>query len=390
MPKQITFITNYYLPETGAAANRIALMAELFVEAGYEVHILCPLPNYPTGQIFLDYKGKNGHTEIINGVKVTRLWVYATNSANPWKRLYAMLSFSFSLWNYKLRNKLPKLIFIQYSPIIVGALSSFLWRSKKYHILLNVSDLWPLTAKELEKIKDGILYRFLQKIELYTYKKAKIIMGQSEEILSHVKTLLPEKPHFLYRNFAEFSLPTINTSLLVPEKKYLVYAGLLGVAQGVFELCKYIEIPDDCEFHIYGSGAETKAIEEYITSSGKSIYYKGSLSRKQLHEKLIHYDLALIPLLKRIYGSVPSKIFEYAKLGLPMLYFGGGEGERIVKDNGLGWVVSPRDYTSLNKQITAIITDTDYNIFDKQGIMKKSERLFDAKKQFEKLLNILD
>ena len=98
MSKAIAFITNYYPPETGSAANRIALMAQLFVEAGYEVQVLCPLPNYPTGRVFSDYKGKSGQTEYINGVKVTRLWVYATNSPNPWKRLFAMLSFSFSLW----------------------------------------------------------------------------------------------------------------------------------------------------------------------------------------------------------------------------------------------------------------------------------------------------
>ena len=263
----------------------------------------------------------------------------------------------------------------------------FLWNSKKHHILLNVSDLWPLAGKELGKLKDGVLYRFLQKIERYTYKKAGIILGQSEEILTHIKTLLPEKSLFLYRNFPEFNTPTQHTSSLIPEKKYLVYAGLLGVAQGIFELCKHLELPDHCEFHIYGSGAETKAIEDYIATSDKAIYYQGSLSRKQLHEKLTHYDVTLIPLLKRIYGSVPSKIFEYAKLGLPMLYLGGGEGEHIVQENGLGWVVPPGDYMSLNKQITTIITSS--NIPTKQDIKRKAERLFDARTQFEELLDRL-
>jgi len=388
MPKQIAFITNYYPPETGAAANRIALMAGLFVEAGYEVQVLCPLPNYPTGRIFSEYKGKSGYTEILNGVKVTRLWVYATHSPSAWKRLLAMLSFSFSLWKYRLKHQLPSLIFIQYSPIIVGALSSFLWRSKKHRLLLNVSDLWPLAAKELGKLNDGLIYRLLQKVELYTYKKAAIILGQSQEILSHIAVLLPDKPRFLYRNFPEFETPIARSSSLNEDKTYLVYAGLLGVAQGIYELCKHIELPDHCELHIYGSGTETDAIQNYIASSNKQIHYMGSLSRKQLHEKLIHYNITLIPLLKRIYGSVPSKVFEYAKLGLPMLYFGGGEGEDIVLDNDLGWIVDPGDYKSLNAEIKAILTTSDFLV--KRDILEKAEQLFDAKKQFNRLIKLLD
>ena len=68
----------------------------------------------------------------------------------------------------------------------------------------------------------------------------------------------------------------------------------------------------------------------------------------------MNYDIAIIPLLNRIYGSVPSKLFEYARLGIPMLYFGGGEGEHIIDNNNLGWVASSGDYDHLNKVISSI------------------------------------
>ncbi|TDA87188.1 glycosyltransferase, partial [Halomonas marinisediminis] len=80
----------------------------------------------------------------------------------------------------------------------------------------------------------------------------------------------------------------------------------------------------------------------------------GSVSRNSLHKALLQYDIAIIPLLNRIYGSVPSKIFEYAKLGLPILYFGGGEGEDIVNENKLGWVAEAGNYQDLNKLIASI------------------------------------
>ena len=37
-----------------------------------------------------------------------------------------------------------------------------------------------------------------------------------------------------------------------------------------------------------------------------------------------------------------------------MLYFGGGEGEGIIKNNQLGWVAKPANYHDLNEVISTI------------------------------------
>ena len=84
------------------------------------------------------------------------------------------------------------------------------------------------------------------------------------------------------------------------------------------------------------------------------IIYHGQVSRQELHKLLLQYHIAIIPLLNRIYGSVPSKIFEYAKLGLPILYFGGGEGEEIIKNDALGWIAKSGNYKDLNTVILNI------------------------------------
>lgn len=386
MERSITLITNYYPPETGAAANRIALMAENFVKAGYETQVLCPLPNYPTGKIFELYKGKSGESETINGVKVTRLWVYATNSANRWERLLAMVSFSFSLVRYATGNTLSKYIFIQASPLLIGGAASWLFSSKRSKIILNVSDLWPLAGKELGKLKPGLTYSFLERIERYMYNKASLVLGQSEEILMHVKKIVPSKQTFLYRNFPDFDLPSIQVNSSPTIK--MVYAGLLGIAQGLVELCKNIELPSDFVFHIYGSGPEKESLKAYLKSSGKNIIYKGSLSRKQLHKELIHYDLTIIPLVKRIYGSVPSKIFEYSRLGLPLLYFGGGEGERLVNQNKLGWVVEAGNYHAVNTILKEVSKELEN--YNKKAIQQRATRSFNSRNQFEDLIKELD
>ncbi len=385
MERKITLITNYYPPEMGAASNRIALMANFFKEYNYDVQVLCPLPNYPTGQVFQSYQDKGGLTEEVNGIRVTRLNINPTNSTNLFRRFKAMISFAYSLWKHTRKHKSPELVLIQYSPQIVGVISCFLFRSKKHKIILNVSDLWPLAGKELGHLKPGPVYTALKYLERYAYRKAHFILGQSQEILDHIVALFPNKPSFLYRNFPDFDLPIIQEKKEGPVR--FVYAGLMGVAQGVLSLCKHIKLPDNTELYIYGSGTESKALEVYITESEKPIFYKGSLSRKELHHKLMLYDITLVPLSQRIYGSVPSKIFEYTKLGLPLIYSGGGEGEGLVKTHKLGWVIKPQDYDALNMLIKKLADST--KLSKKNTIRNKSLKVFNAKIQFENFISFI-
>ncbi len=353
--KEILIITSYFPPETGAASNRIFYFAEGLQKRHFKISVVTPLPNYPTGKIFKNYKGKFNHTSTEKGITIYRLWVYASNSKNKLLRLLAMLSYSFSLIWFFMWHKIPKTVIVQSPPLLVAFTSMCFLRSKKRKLILNVSDLWPIAGLELGALKKNLSYQLLEKIERFNYKKADLVLGQSKEILLHIRSLFPEKNTFLYRNYPDFKVPEIQNVNIKKEKKVtIVYAGLLGIAQGIYKLIQHLDY-SNIELHIYGNGAERKKIELFILeNSNLPISYHGELSRVKLHKALLNYDVAIIPLLNRIYGSVPSKIFEYAKLGLPMLYFGGGESETIITENNLGWIAKARDYDSLNKTISQI------------------------------------
>ncbi|WP_250433650.1 glycosyltransferase family 4 protein [Hanstruepera flava] len=380
--KEVLIVTNYFPPETGAASNRMFHLASGLQKRNYKVSVLTPLPNYPTGKIFNTYRGKFHVFSKENQINVNRLWIYASNSKNKLMRLIAMLSYSFSLAWYFVWNKIPKTVIIQSPPLLVAFTCMLFLRKKKRKIILNVSDLWPLAGLELGVFKKNFSYTFLEKIEFFNYRRADLILGQSEEILSHIKNKLPNKQTFLYRNYPDFEPPTYTLHEPCEGKLKLVYAGLLGVAQGIYKLCNELEY-NNIEFHIYGAGSEQKLIENFIQKNNDlPIFYHGEVSRNELHSKLINYDLAIIPLLNRIYGSVPSKIFEYARLGLPVLYFGGGEGESIIKEHALGWIAESGNYEHLNKVISSIKV-ADLKIKDK--IRKSAIKVFDFNVQLEEL-----
>ncbi|MGL2965391.1 glycosyltransferase family 4 protein [Flavobacterium sp. XGLA_31] len=355
--EEILIISNYYPPEKGAAANRIEQLALKLHQNNYRVTVVCPLGNYPKGTLFPEYKGKFSVTEKRDGILVKRLWIYPSVSKNLFVRILSVLSFSSCLFFYLLFKKTPQKVVVQSPPLLLSFLSVLVlsWKNKK--IILNVSDLWPLAAIELEALKIGSFsHKCSLFMEQFIYKKSTLVLGQSEEIIAHVGSLFQNKKCYLYRNFPDHNLGKMELETKENEPIKLFYAGLLGVAQGVLELCQKIDLKGlNVELHLFGDGAEKNQIEAFISSQNeRKIIFHGMLDRKMLHEKLQTLDIAIVPLKTRIYGSVPSKIFEYSALGFPILYFGGGEGETIVKENHLGWVAQVENYTDLNRQLRLI------------------------------------
>ncbi|WP_264511864.1 glycosyltransferase family 4 protein [Flavobacterium sp. N1719] len=388
--QDILIISNYYPPEKGAAANRIEQMALQLQKNKCNVTVLCPLGNYPKGELFPEYKGKFSVTEYQKGIRVKRLWIYPSNSKNMLKRILSILSFSTFLVLFLVFKKTPKKVVVQSPPLLLSFLSVAVLSLKRKKIILNVSDLWPLAAIELNALKKG---SFSHKISLFMerfiYKKATLLLGQSQEILDHVHTLFPDKKGYLYRNFPDHAVSKLELIISQEPTIKIFYAGLLGVAQGVFDLCRNIELTGTrIELHIFGDGAEKNEIENYLNAHPEqSIFFHGMMERSALHETLKRFDIAIVPLTTRIYGSVPSKIFEYGSLGFPILYFGGGEGENIVLENNMGWVVPVGDYDAMNAQLKAIDLLSKEKLGEmKSNIFTQAKQTFDIEKQVKSLL----
>ncbi|HEX8269287.1 MAG TPA: glycosyltransferase family 4 protein [Flavobacterium sp.] len=354
--EEILIVSNYYPPEKGAAANRIEQLALKLKENGYKVAVICPLANYPKGKLFPQYKGRFSIRENLGGIDVRRLWIYPSNSRNGLVRILSILSFSTCLFFYLLFKKLPKKIVVQSPPLLLSFVSVLILSLKRKKIILNVSDLWPSAAIELGALRtSSIGHKVALIMEKFIYRNATLILGQSNEIISHVRTIVPQKQCFLYRNYPDHQVVNQTESESENRNIKMFYAGLLGVAQGVLDVCENMQTPANIEFHIFGDGAEKVAIEVYMRENPhKNIVFHGMLERHLLIQMLETFDIALVPLKTRIYGSVPSKIFEYSTLGIPILYFGGGEGEDIVIENELGWVAPVGNYESLNTVLKAI------------------------------------
>jgi hypothetical protein len=69
------------------------------------------------------------------------------------------------------------------------------------------------------------------------------------------------------------------------------------------------------------------------------------------------------------------------------MYFGGGEGETLVKENNLGWVASVENYEQLNYQIQQISKMDKSELFEmKKRILLTSQTNFNLDFQMNYLI----
>ncbi len=356
--KKILIVSFYYAPELGAAPSRITNMAEGLHADGMEVDVLTCLPNYPKGRIFENYRRRFSKKEVRNGINLFRYWTFATVSKNPLLRILGMLSFSLMLWFFAWRIRRIRrydLVIVQSPPIMV-AHSAVLLFGKLFRrkILLNVSDLWPMSAVDLGAVREGSLYyKALAAMERFIYRNADAIQGQSNEILRHIRNFEPHKPLFLYRNLQRTEALRPSSSAYARGECFkLVYAGLLGVAQDLYSLISSIDFKSlGAELHLYGGGNQAEKIEEYISTHDVGVFYHGYIPKEQMADELRRYDASIVPLAVHIKGAVPSKIFDLLPVGVPILLCGSGEAAEIVGQYGIGYTSAPQDYAALSENI---------------------------------------
>lgn len=354
----IAIFCNSFPPEGGAAANRIYRLARLLHDNGYQVEVVSSMPNYPNGRTLAGYRWSFSRHEEVDGIPVQRCWIYPSNSRKMIPRALNLLSQRISFRHLAFRRILdlkPALVIASSPPLPMASAAVSYFRKAGIPVLLNVSDLWPLSAKVLGAAGESPVYRYLQRLEHRMYREASAVSAQSQAILDHIATVSPGiRDRFLLRN-----LPTTAPTTPLPAQPRcpgplrIVYPGLLGHAQGLSVLIRSVDWSLlQASLDVYGSGAETAAIRAWLGAHPQvPVRLHDPVPESRLRELLPGFDAMLIPLIDEIPGAVPSKLFTAIHSGLPMLYSAGGEGAGIVRDHGLGLVTPPGDYPALARAL---------------------------------------
>ena len=148
------------------------------------------------------------------------------------------------------------------------------------------------------------------------------------------------------------------------------YAGTIGMGhniQFIIRCAKKLEYLSNVMFMIIGDGAERENVKKLILELNiNNVIMLDAMPKDKISEYISIFDVALAPLKDEdAYSKViPSKIFESAAMGKPVLLGVRGESYKMVNDYKIGCTYSPENEKSF---IAVVIKMTNSSKIKESG-----------------------
>ena len=365
---RILFVSQLFDPEY--SIKGLGLMKH-WVDKGHEVIVVTTFPNYPTGEIFSGYKIKLKEIEIIDGVKVVRLWSHISHSKSKISRASNYISFTLMALFYSIFCKKPDLLYTYHPQATTGLIGVCLKKLKKVPFITDVQDLWPDALAATGLNNDGLIVNLIDRWCRYIYIESKSVVvlskgfrnslidrGVDSDKINLVYNWCPEEERI------EEVLSTSGYQYQDNKPVSLVYAGNIGAAQSLKSLIDAVGLlpASSIELKLYGNGIEKEQLESYVIDNGyTNIFFEGYVAPSGIFNVLSQADILAVHLrdedLFKI--TIPSKTQSSMAMNKPLLMAVGGEANDIVSFSKSGVSAAPQSVDSITKAIKNLLANSD-------------------------------
>lgn len=397
---KILFLTDNFPPESNAPANRTYEHALEWINKGAEVTVITCAPNFPKGKTYAGYKNKLYQTEEMDGIKVIRVWTYMSGNAGFLRRTLDYVSFGVMAFLVALFVRTDVLIATtpQFFTALFGWLAAFF---KRTPWIMEVRDLWPESIKAVGVLKRGQVMGFLEKIELFLYREATHIVVVTDAFKENIsrRGISKAKISVVKNGVILQNYPVLEKSkeIIAEQKlqgKFIVgYLGTHGLAHKldfILECAKKMTDPN-VHFLFVGDGAkrdELLAQKARLDLSNVSLL--PSVTKAQTKNYISIFDVALVNLRKNetFKTVIPSKIFENAAMGKPILLGLEGECRQIIEDYSAGICFEPENEEDFIEKLSVLKNNRETYAFHQDGALKMA-RAFDRNAFASKMFAII-
>ncbi len=401
----ILFLSDNFPPEVNAPASRTFEHAREWVRLGEYVTVITCAPNFPKGNVFTGYKNTLWQTEIIEGIHVIRVWSYITANEGFIMRSLDYLSFMITATVASL--------FIKKIDVVIGTSPQFFTVCAAYVVSLlkrtpwvfELRDIWPESIKAVGSMSDGTLYRSLEKLELFLYRKSTRIVALTQSFKKElISRGIRAQKIDVVTNGVDLSLfkpRNKNDGLLKKlgmENCFIAgYIGTIGMAHGLQTLLEAAEIlqrtPGGESIHILilGDGAKKDTLKKMaLLKQLQNITFIDAVPKSEVSEYWSLLDLSIIhlkkdPLFEKV---IPSKLFECIGMGIPVLHGVLGESAEIVKRLHIGVTVMPENPQILAEELLFLSGDPKV-LREMQKACRSSAEQFDRSRLALNMLLVL-
>lgn len=360
---RLLIISPHYKPEqVAAAATFVEEIALDLTQMGHDVSVLTAFPNYPTGQVFEPYRGKVFMRETCNGIALTRVWIYATNSKKFWPRVLNFGSFSATaLLGGLVTRRRPDVLYVMMPPLTLGMAGVLLGKAKRARVVVNVQDIHPYAAVAMGVLRNKYAIRFFEWMEQWIYRHVDHIVVISRGFRDNlVEKGVPASKISIVSNWADpnFITPgpknnSFRQEIGVDGKFILVYSGGLTHNSNLEPVLAAADLlrEEPFEFVIVGEGVRKDDLRGLAAAKKlNNVQFKPFQPLERYPDVLRSADMNLVTLsTQAALVSVPSKIFKQMAAGRPILAITPPDTEvdRLVTDAQCGLTVRPDDASGL-------------------------------------------
>ena len=363
----------------GAPAARASELSRHWARMGHDVTVLTGFPNHPIGVVPKEWRSRFHRlhgTEIVDGVRVVRTWLWPLPNRKRHERIRNYVSFAVSAAISGLVLPRPDVVIATSPQLLVALAGWWLALCKRAPFVFEVRDLWPESLAAVGQGKEGtLLHRVLKSIAGFLYHRAARIVVVAPAFKEHLmrRWRVAADRIYVVENGVETDVFRDDPAAvelrerLDLENRFLIcYIGTIGNAHGLETLIAAAEnlqaaLPS-AMFLLVGEGAEKENIVHLAAQRGlTNVRFLDQQPREQIPAYVSAADLCLV-MLKRnelFKMVIPTKLLEYMACGRPVIVAVDGQARAIVEEAGAGIYVEPENSQALAGAIRRLFGDPD-------------------------------
>ena len=357
---RILYLTQWFEPEPNIIKGLRFVRA--LQDAGHQVEVVTGFPNYPSGRLHPGYRLRPIQRQTLEGVSVTRLWLYPSHDSSSLHRSLNYLSFfgSALVW-LLLRRRRFDLAYVYHPPITVGLAAAVAGLIRPLPFVLDIQDLWPDTLAATGMAGAARLTGVIGRLCGFVHRRAAAIVVQSQGMRQALAARgVAAGKLSLIRNWAE-SEAVPDPTPQAGDRFVVVYGGNLGRAQGlgaVLEAARQLQSQRPAVLiRLYGDGVEAGALRTQAAALGLSnLEIHARLPKADIDRVFAGADCLLLHLADDpLFAiTIPSKAQAYLAAGRPIVAGVGGEAEELLRESGAAMLAPPGDAMALAGAIAAM------------------------------------
>lgn len=402
----ILFLTDNFPPEVNAPASRTSEHCREWVRAGHQVTVVTCVPNFPKGKVFAGYKNKLWQTEMVDGVRVVRVWSYISANEGFAKRILDYISFMFSA--------VMAAVFVRRVHIVVGTSPQFFTACAAYLAgtfkripwVFELRDIWPESISVVGSMKDSFALNLLTRLEMFLYRKASAIVAVTHAFRENLirRGIDSGKIHVVTNGVDVSRFTPRERDVELEEKlglrgKFVVgYIGTHGLAHALHTILdaagtlRHALDGDEYRFLLLGDGATKAALVSRARAENlDNVVFVDTVTKAEVVRYWSLLDLSIIHLKSADLFElvIPSKLFECMGMAIPVLHGVRGESARIVEREDVGVLFEPENAEHLLEELRRLNVDAElYRRLKSNG--PSAARNYDRKHLAAVMLKILE